>query len=243
MLVIGAAEVWAGGWAFAIGVWIVGGLMIWELTRMMAPDTRALRIGMGILAAAALALSWVGPGIVVLPVLVGAAALGASQMPRDRALYLIYGSAILLGCHAMEMLREFAGLLWILWVICVVILSDVAGYFAGKTFGGPKFWPSISPKKTWSGTIAGWIGAALAGAVFGVLTGAGAVLIVVSVIVGLAGQMGDIAESALKRRMQIKDSSSLIPGHGGVLDRFDAMLAAALAAALMWGLGVLPGLT
>jgi phosphatidate cytidylyltransferase len=86
----------------------------------------------------------------------------------------------------------------------------------------------VSPKKTWAGTIAGWIGAALVGLAFAVETGSGYELIGVSVAVSMASQLGDIAESAVKRRHGVKDSSSLLPGHGGIFDRFDGMLGAAV---------------
>jgi phosphatidate cytidylyltransferase len=114
------------------------------------------------------------------------------------------------------------------WLLFVVIVTDVAGYFAGRMLGGPKFWPRVSPKKTWSGTIAGWIGAALVGWIFGALYNGGPYVIYISVAVALGSQLGDIAESAIKRHVGVKDSSSLIPGHGGLLDRFDGMLGAAL---------------
>ena len=94
--------------------------------------------------------------------------------------------------------------------------------------GGPKFWPRVSPKKTWSGTVAGWIGAAIVGAVFVWVGQSGYELIGISIAVSIAGQFGDVAESALKRRMGVKDSSSILPGHGGMFDRFDAMLGASL---------------
>ncbi|MEM9970729.1 MAG: phosphatidate cytidylyltransferase, partial [Pseudomonadota bacterium] len=92
----------------------------------------------------------------------------------------------------------------------------------------PKFWPKVSPKKTWSGTIAGWLGAALV-AVFYIWQGAsGPELIGISIAIAIAGQLGDVAESALKRRMDVKDSSSILPGHGGMFDRFDSMLGASI---------------
>ncbi len=242
MLVVAALGLWVGGYVFAIGVWIIGGLMVWELVRMLAPDARGVPVQLALLSGGALVLAWLLPGMLVLPVLIGAALVGMSQLPRDRWRYASFVAAILLACHAMVMLREVAGLLWILWVICVVIASDVAGYFVGKTLGGPRFWPRISPKKTWSGTIGGWLAAALVGVIFGGLTGAGPLLAPISVLVAFTGQMGDIWESAIKRHAGVKDSSALIPGHGGVLDRFDAMLGAALAASLLWGLGLIPGL-
>jgi phosphatidate cytidylyltransferase len=116
----------------------------------------------------------------------------------------------------------------LIWLVSIVVVTDIAGYFVGKSIGGPKFWPVISPKKTWSGTIGGWIGAALVGVIFVMLTNASWTIVLLSVVMSFAGQMGDIAESALKRRQGVKDSSTLIPGHGGLFDRFDALLGASL---------------
>ena len=120
-------------------------------------------------------------------------------------------------------------MVWLLWLILVVVATDIAGYFAGRALGGPKFWPAISPKKTWSGTAAGWISAAVVGLIFLLITDAGRDLIWISAAVAFASQMGDIAESAVKRRCGVKDSSNLIPGHGGLFDRFDGLLGASLA--------------
>lgn len=242
MVVIGVAELWLGGVFFAAGVWLLGGVMLWELSRMIAPEARGTALALGAMAVVALAATWVVPGMMVLPLLLAMALAGAGRMPDNKGTFGLFAAAILLACYAMVSLRDGAGLGWILWVITVVVASDVAGYFAGRSLGGPKFWPAISPKKTWSGTIAGWIVAAGVGAGFSATLGAGAWLAAVSVLVAFAGQMGDIWESWIKRRVGVKDSSALIPGHGGVLDRFDAMLGAGLLAGLMWALGLLPGL-
>ena len=115
-----------------------------------------------------------------------------------------------------------------LWLALVVIVTDVAGYFAGRFIGGPKFWPRVSPKKTWSGTVAGWVGAGVVGLIFMAQPGVGAEVVGISIAISMASQMGDIAESAMKRKMGVKDSSNLIPGHGGVFDRFDGMLGASV---------------
>ena len=120
-----------------------------------------------------------------------------------------------------------------------MVASDVLGYFAGRMLGGPKFWPAISPKKTWSGTVAGWVGAALVGVCFA-LAGSSWLLVPLSAVVAFAGQMGDILESWVKRRAGVKDASNLIPGHGGVLDRFDALIGAVVVVML---LGILTPLT
>jgi phosphatidate cytidylyltransferase len=155
-------------------------------------------------------------------------AIGAYILGKDRLLFFCYALGIQLAGWGLVHFRLDFGIGWILWLMTVVIATDVFGYFAGKAFGGPKFWPKISPKKTWSGTVAGWLAAAVVGFVFMLFTDAGLVIILISMIVSFAGQMGDIAESALKRRMNIKDSSTLIPGHGGLFDRFDALLGASL---------------
>jgi phosphatidate cytidylyltransferase len=139
--------------------------------------------------------------------------------------------------------RTDLGIAGMLWLICVVVATDVAGYFAGKAIGGPKFWPRVSPKKTWSGTAAGWIAAALVGIGFVLWGGFSPWMVLVSVLASFASQAGDLAESAIKRRAGVKDSSHLIPGHGGFMDRFDGMMGAALLLALLGQfLGLLPGI-
>ncbi|MFO7770984.1 MAG: phosphatidate cytidylyltransferase [Roseovarius gahaiensis] len=235
----GAALIWAGGWIFAVAVCLLAGVMIWECTGLFGIKGRA---SLPILGAAALFGAVHLPGLIVLPLLLAVAFVGAGQPGRDKGLYALCVLWVLLGCYMIVILRDQAGLIWVIWLVLVVVVSDVAGYFAGRMLGGPKFWPRVSPKKTWSGTAAGWIGAAIIGAVFAVPTGAGLALVPISVLVGFAGQMGDIAESAVKRRAGAKDSSALIPGHGGFLDRFDAMLGAALVVMGLWVLKLLPGL-
>ncbi len=242
MLVAGAAVVWIGGWVFNLVLWCLAGLMLWEAARMFGANSAKAAL-LGALGGGILAICSLVPGIAVLPLLAAVAISGAGQVTRDKSLYWGFAIWILLACFAMINLREQAGFIWVLWLICVVIISDIAGYFAGKSLGGPKFWPRISPKKTWSGTIAGWIGAGLIGLIFMVPLNAGISLIWISILVGFAGQMGDIAESAVKRRAGVKDSSNLIPGHGGMLDRFDGMLGASMLVMLLWLSRLLPGLT
>ena len=128
----------------------------------------------------------------------------------------------------------------ILWVVAIVITSDVAGYFVGRIVGGPKFWPAISPKKTWSGTVAGWVGAVLVSLAFVLAGHAPWMAVILAPVVAFAGQLGDIAESWIKRRAGVKDSSSLIPGHGGFLDRFDALIGAVVLIMLLSLIASLP---
>lgn len=162
---------------------------------------------------------------------------------RDRWTYAIFGLAIMLVAYGLVGFRETYGLNFVLWLMGIVIVSDTAGYFVGRVLGGPKFWPSLSPKKTWSGTVAGWVGSLILGLVLWMAGNGDASLIWISPLVCLAGQMGDIAESWLKRRAGVKDSSNLIPGHGGFMDRFDAVTGAVLATMLIGLVTALPVVT
>ncbi len=233
MVAVGAAEVWLGGWSFAALVVLLTAVMIWELARMTAPARHGTPVGMSATAAACLAGAIFLPGEAAPALLLVPAILLALTPRRDRRLTAALGAAMMVAGYGLVDLRDEQGSWAILWLILVVIASDVAGYFAGRTLGGPKFWPAISPRKTWSGTVAGWLGALLVGAGFVVAGKAGPVLLVLSPLVALAGQMGDIAESWIKRRAGVKDASTLIPGHGGVMDRFDALTGAVVAVMLL----------
>lgn len=231
MVAVGALAIWLGGLPFIALAVLVTGLMIWELAAMTRPDggARWPAVALGLTAAAALFVVVFGHLWFLTPLLILPAALGSfATARRDRAIFAAYAVLILLAGYALVALRLGVGPEVILWLVCVIVASDVGGYFAGRALGGPKFWPSVSPKKTWSGTVAGWLGAASVGGLFAAAGAGGLALVWLSPIVALAGQMGDIAESAIKRRMGVKDSSALIPGHGGVLDRFDALIGAAV---------------
>lgn len=240
MALLGGAAIWGGGLWFTALVVVVTGLMLWELARMSAPARPREAVALGLVAAASLAAVLLTPFILGLLLLLVPATLGVLRPRRDRMLFWTYAMVVMLTGFGLVALREGVGVVVILWLLAVVIVSDLAGYFAGRSLGGPKFWPAISPKKTWSGTVAGWIGAALVGLGFVLAGQAGWALVTISPLVGFAGQMGDIAESWIKRRAGVKDSSNLIPGHGGVLDRFDAVAGAVVMVLLLALLRLLP---
>lgn len=241
MLAVGGGAIWAGGAVFAVLAVVCSGLMMWELARMTKGEGYDASVLLGLLAAAVLALNLFVPQPFVVPLLLLPPLIGVIAPRRDTAVFAGYALAILATGWALVALRQGAGLVPVIWLLAVVVASDVAGYFAGRILGGPKFWPKVSPKKTWSGTVAGWIGAALVGAAFWAAGQGSSTLIWVSPLVAFAGQMGDIAESAIKRRAGVKDSSALIPGHGGLLDRFDALaFAAILTAVLLPALNLFP---
>lgn len=241
MIAVGAGAIWAGGLIFTGLVAVLVGLMVYELLRMLDPEkrlsetqARAFAAGAWLFVAAVLLPEGLRVPALLLPVLIF-----IPTVPRDRVVFALYMALIMFAGLGLIILRDDFGLYWVLWLVALVIGSDVAGYFAGRLLGGPKLWPRVSPKKTWSGTVAGWLLAALIGAGFLGVLEAGVFLILLSVLVAMAGQAGDIAESAIKRHAGVKDSSNLIPGHGGVLDRFDAMIAAAALVVALATLGLL----
>ena len=130
------------------------------------------------------------------------------------------------------------GLLTFLWLMAAVWATDIFAFFAGRTFGGRKLAPVLSPNKTWSGLAGGVAASALVSIAFAVWAQASWLWLAFwGVLTALAAQTGDLAESAMKRRFGVKDSGHLIPGHGGILDRVDGLLAALLFLALVRLLG------
>jgi phosphatidate cytidylyltransferase len=123
----------------------------------------------------------------------------------------------------------------IAFLFAVVWATDIAAYFSGRAFGGPKLWPAVSPKKTWAGAIGGTLGAIAAGVLTVKLFGLSVapMLLLVAGFLSVLAQAGDLLESAIKRRFGAKDAGSIIPGHGGVMDRLDGFLTAAAAAAMV----------
>lgn len=240
MIAIGVVAVWAGADVFHIFVAAICAAMVWELLRMLTVQAGPRVIAVAAGSALALIVAMHSPATIGVPVLALPALAGMLVSDRHRLVCGAFLALILLAGLEMALVRDDFGLVWIIWLIVIVIVSDVAGYFAGRVLGGPKFWPKVSPKKTWSGTVAGWLGAGIVGFVFALQQDTSLMLIPYSVLVAFAAQMGDIAESAVKRMVGVKDSSALIPGHGGFLDRFDGMLGASFFVLVVAGLCGLP---
>lgn len=195
-------------------------------------DLRRRIASAAVLAPLALLCLWAGGW--AWAALVGAATLGLLHEWRRMARGAACGAAgalwIVLAAAALVWLRAdpAAGRANVLLLLVAVWASDIGAYLVGRLAGGPRLAPRVSPGKTWSGAAGGLLAAAAAGAAAGGGHGA-----LAGALLSVLAQAGDLAESAAKRRAGVKDSGALIPGHGGLLDRLDGLLAAAPAAALL----------
>ena len=231
---------WTGGIVFIAFWWIAAAIVLWEWQRIVGGRRVLERVGLGALCLAAAALcalhNW---AVLAVAMLVAAGAMVGFVAAPDRRIWAgagaLYAGALIVSLGLLAA-SPIYGLAAVLWLFAIVWGADVAAFFAGRAIGGPRLWPSVSPGKTWSGAIAG----ALAGAALGLLIGAifapGPIPIDRLFALGLAtavvSELGDLFESAVKRRFGVKDSSRLIPGHGGLMDRLDSFIAASTFAAV-----------
>lgn len=241
MVVVGALGVMLGGIWFQMMVVFVTAVMIWELWMMIAPDLPTPGMLQAALTASVLSGMFAHASALGLLLFLVVPIIGSYMVKHERLSFFCFSLGIQVAGWGLVTFRHDYGFTWILWLIVVVVTTDVFGYMIGRAVGGPKFWPKVSPKKTWSGTAGGWIAAGVVGFIFTLFTKAGIEIVLLSMILSFASQLGDVAESALKRRMKVKDSSTLIPGHGGLFDRFDALLGASLFMLLIAGLFNVPG--
>jgi len=187
----------------------------------------------------ALAAVYFGPPWFTALVLVGAVVMswewsrmcgGDVKWMAAGALYICIPAGVLIWLRADAM----PGMITILWLFAVVWSADIGAYISGRAIGGPKLAPRISPKKTWAGFIGGVSFATIVAGGFAVYWEESPLSLALwGAVVAIASQAGDLLESAVKRHFGVKDSSALIPGHGGVLDRVDALVAGAVAIALL----------
>jgi phosphatidate cytidylyltransferase len=233
------AAAYFGGIAFA-AFWTLAAIgVLWEWDTLVCSHDRnpVLAIGLVTLIGASLLLVFARPGTATTFVILGGfgVAVLASRVRRVWcAAGLVYAAALLI---APVLLRNDArqGFAAIMFLFVIVWLTDIAAYFIGRAVGGPKLMPSVSPNKTWSGAVGGTLAGVIGGVLLARQMGLGslAAIAVVALVLSVVSQVGDLAESAIKRRFGTKDASSIIPGHGGLMDRLDGFVAAAFAALLI----------
>lgn len=228
-----------GGWPFAL-FWCAAALaVLWEWIALVAgPSYRLMFFSSGGAIAAAGFVAWLDRPIVAL-LMIGLGALAAAIFaPRERRLWVTagvaYAGAMLLAPMFLRADSTY-GFAVVVLLFAIVWTTDVVGYFAGRTFGGPKLLPAVSPKKTWSGAIAGTVAAVVVALLVTGMFGSfnKVALVGIAFLLSVLAQIGDLFESWVKRQFGAKDSGHLIPGHGGVMDRLDGFWAAAVAACLI----------
>lgn len=244
MLPVAIGLTWLGGWWMAALLLLLGVAAVREWVRLTGKEAYrgewpfvALPLAVA-LALPVLNLFWTGWGFLWLALcfVILRALAGWKHWPAPSATaagLLVIGGPLV----AMLWLRgqPAIGLNLVLFLFLVTWANDIAAYFAGKLIGGPKLAPSISPKKTWSGALGGLAAGVATGYAFALVSNSGApvLMAVVAALLAVVGQIGDLVKSTLKRRSGVKDSGHSIPGHGGVLDRVDGLLAATVALALI----------
>ncbi|MGO4436837.1 phosphatidate cytidylyltransferase [Rhizobium sp. RAF56] len=241
LAVVVLAATWYGGFAFRLLATLIALLVYYEwstMTRLQANDPSGNALGwLGIFVISGATLSQESPyavgamGVFVLATLLLSAFRGKSWWLPGGVLYAG------LTAIALSEIRDddLLGLVTMLFVFATVWATDILAYFVGRAIGGPKLAPRISPGKTWSGAIGGGLAGVIAGTaiVWSFFPGAGLRVAAVALFLSVCSQIGDLFESFIKRRFGVKDSSHLIPGHGGVMDRVDGLVFACFAAFLL----------
>ena len=228
LIAVIATALYFGGYVFAAATGLAFGLTYREWERMVTlqPLSTLGMVLIGLVALSAIAFpmfGWLGTG----GVMVVAALVAGIAGPRDTALWRIGGFAFLglVIVGVLSMRGTDPSGITVGWFLGIVIaFNDTGAYFAGRLIGGEKLIPAISPAKTWSGAIGGWVIGTLAGTVHWVVFTSSPwwIGLVLAGSLGLLGQLGDLSESAIKRRFRVKDSGDIIPGHGGLMDRLDS---------------------
>ena len=235
------ALTWLGGWWFALLVAAIGAFASIELSKL-AFDGSKIQLALLVLAViiATLLPSYLSVlSCFALIAFVWSASLlfaAARQLQLDvwRVLGVPYIATPMAAFVALRS-DDTHGFHAILWIFAVVWLADTLAYVFGRSIGGPKLAPVVSPNKTWAGLLGAIVGGCLGSAAVAGFAGLSGLLALVAVggTMAVVGQLGDLYESALKRKVGVKDSGNVIPGHGGILDRIDALLTVALAAYLV----------
>jgi phosphatidate cytidylyltransferase len=229
------AIAYAGGWLWTVLVTLTAiGLYFEWLTVVGARTPRLVVVGAAALAMAGLLLATGRIDASILVLVVGLA--GVIVVSPERRLWTATGFCYAAAAEVASVLvrhDQAHGFVALILILLVVWVTDIGGYFAGRGIGGPKLWPRVSPKKTWAGAIGGFAASLAVAAGFAAIgLGKTGPMLLLGAVLSIASQLGDLFESAVKRRFGVKDSSHIIPGHGGLLDRLDGFVAAIVLAAI-----------
>jgi phosphatidate cytidylyltransferase len=236
LIPLAVAIAYAGGWLWTALVTLaaIGLFVEWLAIVGLASAMRVTALGVAALAIAGLccAIGRLDAALIVLGVgLVAVVSLAPERRSWAAAGFLYAAAAEIASVLVrLDPVKGFAALMFVLLIVWV---TDSGGYFAGRGIGGPKLWPRVSPKKTWAGAAGGFAASLAVAAGFAAFDlGKVGPLLLLSGALSVVSQLGDLFESAVKRRFGVKDSSHIIPGHGGLMDRLDGFVAAVVVAAL-----------
>ncbi|MEP1231588.1 MAG: phosphatidate cytidylyltransferase [Litorimonas sp.] len=232
-----------GGWAWAVLVALFGGRMMYEWVRMSDPKPNLITYIIPILGlvVGVIYTTQDQHGFAALAVIVTAICAGLGRMRRGGVLwsalgilYILVPALVMIALRGMQAGFATRGFSLLIFVILCVIAADVGAYFGGSYFKGKKLAPTLSPNKTWSGVISGFVFALIVGALVAAIIGLSPVYgIMLAAPIVILSVLGDLLESALKRKLNVKDSGGLLPGHGGLLDRLDSLMMAVVGAAIL----------
>lgn len=244
-LVLGFAYI--GGWLFSLLCAAAAAGILWEWTKLVADsaDARILTPGFAAIAFALVLTGSGEPGAAAAMVFIGAAlaagvmAAWPRRFPAPNPLVwgscgIVYAGIAFLAPALIRRDPEW-GFVGLLFLAVTVWATDIFAYAVGRAIGGPLLWPRVSPNKTWAGAVGGAVGGVAAGTSVAYASGVDKLVAVgvVALLLSVLTQAGDLFESAVKRRFGAKDAGSLIPGHGGLMDRLDGFLVAAFVALLI----------
>ena len=236
LIPLAIAIAYAGGWLWTALVTLaaIGLYVEWLMVVGATAEKRVVASGVAALAVAAfcLAIGRIDAALAALAVGLVAVVLMTPERRNWTAAGFLYAGVAEIASVLLR-LDDVKGFVALVFVLVIVWVTDSGGYFAGRGIGGPKLWPRVSPKKTWAGAIGGFVASlGVAGAFAWLGLGKPGPLLMISGVLSVVSQLGDLFESAVKRRFGVKDSSQIIPGHGGLLDRLDGFVAAVAFAAL-----------
>jgi phosphatidate cytidylyltransferase len=231
------AIAWIGGWPWICLVTAAGALLYAEWLMIVGASRNRLIVAAGFSALVIAGILMMSGRTDIAVAVLAAGTVLAAILASGQRLWvaggMVYAAAAVVASILVR-LDANAGFLALMFVLLIVWVTDIGGYFAGRGIGGPKLWPRVSPKKTWAGAIGGLVLSLAVAAVFALL-GFGRMLplLLLGTVLSVVSQLGDLFESAVKRRFGVKDSSHIIPGHGGLMDRLDGFVAAIVFAAFI----------
>jgi phosphatidate cytidylyltransferase len=244
LLPVALGFIYWGGWPFLLlcAAAAAGILMEWTQLVSGAGDTRVLLPGLAALLLAFILVGFGEPGAAAGCIIIGAVLAAGAMAAWPRRIParnpigwgaggILYAGIAFLGPAALRLDAKM-GLTAVLYLAATVWSTDIFAYCVGRAVGGPLLWPQVSPNKTWAGVVGGLVGGVAAGTLVAYASGIGrlGVVAAIALLLSILAQAGDLFESAVKRRFGAKDSSTLIPGHGGLMDRLDGFLVAAFVA-------------